>query len=118
MGAKWLVLLGNDETSIFSTTEFLILGPLAAATKPNIVIICDDDFGFADIGVNGSKLIRMGAKSKKGKEKVRYELYHLAEDIGEQRNVLTQYPKRADTMKALLDAFYNGQPASEASATK
>ena len=49
---------------------------------------------------------------------MRYELYHLAEDIGEQRNVLTQYPERADTMKALLDAIYNGQPASEASATK
>lgn len=62
------------------------------------------------------KLIRFSnrnAKSK-GQAKVNYALYHLSEDIGEQHDILTPHPERADAMTALLDPIYAGQPASEA----
>lgn len=58
------------------------------------------------------KLIRFGTKKQAGK--VRYELYNLENDIGEQTNVLSQHPERADAMRAVLDQIYHGQPASVA----
>jgi arylsulfatase A-like enzyme len=57
------------------------------------------------------KLIRFG--DQRQKYKVRYALYNLADDLGEQKNIMGQHPERAETMKILLDAIYAGQPASD-----
>jgi arylsulfatase A-like enzyme len=57
------------------------------------------------------KLIRFG--DQRQKYKVRYALYNLADDLGEQKNSMGQHPERAETMKILLDAIYAGQPASD-----
>ncbi|MEO0510069.1 MAG: arylsulfatase [Verrucomicrobiota bacterium] len=61
------------------------------------------------------KLIRLSNKGRKnkGKIEVSYALYNLAEDIGEQNDILKQHPERADEMKVLLDSIYEGREVSK-----
>jgi arylsulfatase A-like enzyme len=52
------------------------------------------------------KLIRFGHWDR---AKVRYELFNLAEDRGEQVNVLNQHPEQAKKMRLILDAICGGE---------
>ncbi len=55
----------------------------------------------------------IGFFNQRNKSKVRYALYNLETDIGEQNNIIASHPQRADAMRKLLDAIYAGKPASE-----
>jgi arylsulfatase A-like enzyme len=43
------------KSTLFLLTTLLLALPVAAAPKPNIIVILSDDMGYADIGAHGCK---------------------------------------------------------------
>jgi hypothetical protein len=62
--------------------------------------------------INNGGLPRMENINDKTIERIRtatltdFELYQIAEDIGEEKNVIDQYPKEAARLKQKLEAIY------------
>ncbi len=73
-----------------------------ASPKPNIIIIFADDMGYGDCSVNNIKCIRIDdwklvdnakGKGKKAAAQSRYELYNLANDPSEEKDISNKNPE-------------------------
>lgn len=53
---------------------------------------------------NGKQVLKDGLN----RDKIKYELYNLSEDVGEQGNIIDKYPEKAEELKALLLKIWNG----------
>jgi len=67
-------------------------GQSLAAAKPNFVLCPADDQGWGDMAYNGHPVV------------VKWELYNLATDSVESKDLLTAEPQRAARMKGELEA--------------
>src|SRR5690349_2442469 len=54
---------------------------LAAADKPNIVLILADDLGYADVGVYGAKEFSTPNIDRLAKEGIRFTDFHVAQAV-------------------------------------
>src|SRR5690349_9485241 len=54
---------------------------LAAAEKPNIVLILADDLGYADVGVYGAKGFSTPNIDRLAKEGIRFTDFHVAQAV-------------------------------------
>ena len=73
-----------------------------SAERPNVIIIYGDDVGYSDVG--DWKYIAEGPAKNKGKGA---ELYNLKKDSSEKKNLIKDYPEKADALAKQLIVLMN-----------
>ena len=58
-----------------------ILATIAAAAKPNVIVIITDDQGYGDVSAHGSPVLKTPQLDKIRSESVRFTDFHVAPDV-------------------------------------
>ena len=74
--------------TIVAISLLFTMAPLAAAERPNVLLIITDDQGYGDIGVHGNTMIRTPSLDSLAKQSVRLTNFHVDPTCAETRSAL------------------------------
>ncbi len=66
----------------------LATAPLAAASRPNVIVLMTDDQGYGDLGVHGNRMIRTPHLDRLARQSVRFTNFHVDPTCAETRAAL------------------------------
>src|SRR5690606_19365155 len=66
----------------------LLAGPVAAADRPNVVLLVTDDQGYGDLGAHGNRMIKTPALDQLHRESVRLTDFHVDSTCAPTRSAL------------------------------